>query len=81
MENVNHIKNQLVEKILSIQNIEYLKALNILITNNENTYQEKKLVSEVEKEILLKSEEDINTGRFISQDILFQKSLEWLNEK
>jgi hypothetical protein len=81
MENVNHIKNQLVEKILSIQNIEFLKALNILITNNENTYQEKKLVSEVEKEILLKSEEDINTGRFISQDILFQKSLEWLNEK
>jgi len=81
MENVNHIKNQLVEKILSIQNIEFLKALNILITNNENTYQEKKLVSEDEKEILLKSEEDINTGRFISQDILFQKSLEWLNEK
>ena len=81
MANVNSLKNELVEKILSIQNIEFLQALNVLISNSEKKFKEKKLVSDAEKEILLKSKEDINAGRFVSQDVLYQKSLEWLNDK
>ncbi len=81
MANVNSLKNELVEKILSIHNLEFLQALNVLISNSEKKYKEKKLVSDAEKEILLKSMEDIKAGRFVSQDVLYQKSLEWLNEK
>lgn len=79
MATVYDIRNELIDKILAIKNIEFLQALDRLIDSSNSssaivaTTPEQKLVLEM-------SEDDINNERLISQETMNQRNLEWLNE-
>ncbi len=66
MKSVNTIRTNLIDKILSIQNVEFVKALDSLVSSSsqENIV---KLTKE-QKLMLQMSEEDILAGRIISQE-------------
>ena len=79
MATVYDIRKGLIDKILAIQNKEFLQALDQLITSSNpvadivETTPEQKLVLEM-------SEDDIKNGRLISQEAMNKRNLEWLNE-
>lgn len=78
MTTVEDIRSGLINKILTIENKDLLKALDQLITsgisdlNIVETLPEQKLMLEM-------SEDDIKNGRLISQDAMNKRNLEWLN--
>jgi len=78
MSNVNKIKQGLISKILNIENKNFLEALDILISSK---YSESQIIelTEEQKTMLEMSEEDIKNDRFISQDAMEKRNLEWLN--
>jgi hypothetical protein len=80
METVDTLRNDLIDKLLSISNKEYLLALNQLI---ENSAIGKELVNLSEEQILMLqlSDRDIEAGKLISQEQLDKDDLEWLQGK
>ncbi|MBI1184469.1 hypothetical protein GC194_09365 [bacterium] len=78
MSTIDHLHNKLIEKILSIQNEDYLMALDNFLTSQVNSNFSE--LSEVQKQMLDKSESDIEEGRLISQEAMNRRNLEWLNE-
>lgn len=79
MATVDKIKDGLVEKILSINNIEILEALDKFLSNSSTAEDIVKL-TEAQKEMLEMSEQDIKEGRLISQEAMIERNLEWLKE-
>ena len=79
MPNVEQIKSGLIDKILNIQNKEFLNALDKIIstsfTNNITA------LSDSQIEMLEMSNDDITHGRTISQEAMNKRNLEWLNEQ
>ncbi|HRO45938.1 hypothetical protein [Agriterribacter sp.] len=79
MATVYDIRRGLIDKILAIQNKEFLQALDQLIVSSNSgadiveTTPEQKLMLEM-------SEDDIKNGRLISQEAMNKRNLEWLNE-
>lgn len=80
MPTIEKIRNGLIDKILSIQNKDFLEALDRIISNDSEKSVQEILTSE-QKIMLEMSEEDIKTGRLISQDAIEKRNLEWLNAK
>lgn len=78
MPTVDHIRNGLIDKILSIKNKDFLQALDNLITSSSSSSDLVEL-TEKQKEMLEMSEEDIKKGKLISQDAMNKRNLEWLN--
>ena len=80
METVDSLRNDLIDKLLSISNKEYLLALNQLV---ENSTVGKELVNLSDEQILMLqlSDRDIETGKLISQEQLDKDDLEWLQGK
>lgn len=80
MPTIEKIKSGLIDKIISIQNRDFLEALDVLISSN--SYQNKmgKLTDD-QKAMLEMSEQDIKEGRLISQEAMEKRNLEWLNVK
>jgi hypothetical protein len=80
METVDTLRNDLIDKLLSISNKEYLLALNQLI---ENSAIGKELVNLSEEQILMLqlSDRDIEAGKLISQEQLDKDDMEWLQGK
>jgi len=80
METADALRNDLIEKLLSISNKEYLLALNQLV---DNSAVSKELVNLSDEQILMLqlSDRDIEAGRLISQEQLDKEDLEWLQEK
>jgi hypothetical protein len=78
MTTVENIRSGLIDKILTIKNKEFLQALDQLIVSSASdlgvveTTPEQKLMLEM-------SEDDIKSGRLISQDAMNKRNLEWLN--
>ena len=68
----------MIDKILTIKNKDFLQALDQLIVSSApdlgmvETTPEQKLMLEM-------SEDDIKSGRLISQDAMNKRNLEWLN--
>jgi hypothetical protein len=74
----NNLKYTLLDKLISIQDIKLLEKVNAIIGNVDiNTSVFK--ITENQKSMLLKSEEDIEKGNFISDDELNEEEDKWLN--
>ncbi len=80
MATVDKIRNELIDKILSIQNKDFLEALDNLVSSTVSQDQLVNLSKE-QKMMLEMSEEDIKNGRLVSQEEMVKRNLEWLNEK
>jgi len=76
MATVDNLRNGLIEKILSIKNKAFLEALDTLISTLES---ETVALSKEQKAMLEMSEQDIKDGKFISQEAMDKRNLEWLN--
>lgn len=79
MTTADHIRNGIIEKLLTITNKDYLAALLQLIKNSGT---EKDIVKLTEEQILMLklSERDIKQGRLIQQSQLDKEDLKWLKE-
>jgi hypothetical protein len=80
MASIDHIRNTLIDKLLSIKNKEFLIALDGIVSssNTENDIIE---LTKVQKLLLEMSENDIQQGRVISHEALMRKTSEWLSKK
>lgn len=79
MKPLDTIRTSLIDKILTIQNMDFLKALDNLVSTSSLT-EEVKLTDE-QIWMLQRSEDDISESRTISQDNLDQQDIEWLRKK
>ncbi|AFL84884.1 hypothetical protein Belba_2321 [Belliella baltica DSM 15883] len=80
METIDKIKDQLIEKILLIKNETFLKELDIFLSNTASS-DEKIIFSDVQKELLRMSFQDIEEGKAISHEELEIKVNTWLERK
>ena len=78
MAAIDKIRNGLIEKILSIKNKDFLEALDKLISSSAYDSEIIELTDE-QKAMLEMSEQDIKTGKLISQDAMDKRNNEWLN--
>jgi len=78
MATVEKIRTGLIDKILSIKNKDFLEALDKLISSSKSELEIVELTNE-QKAMLEMSENDIKTGKLISQDAMNKRNLEWLN--
>lgn len=78
MASVENIRNGLIDKILSIKNKAFLVALDQLITSSASATETVELTKE-QKILLEMSEQDIQSGKLISQEAMDKRNLEWLN--
>jgi hypothetical protein len=80
MATVDTLRDNLIDKLLTISNKEYLSALNELVeksTSNNELVQ----LTEVQISMLKLSDTDIVMGRLISQEQLDKDDLAWLEEQ
>ena len=80
MESLEKIRNELIGKILTIKNEDFLLALDKLISSKDEENNKLEL-TQAQREILEMSEDDIKEGRLISQDAMNKRNMEWLNAK
>jgi hypothetical protein len=80
MTTADSIRNGIIEKLLTISNKEYLKALFQLIKNSSLEEDIVKL-SEQQKVFLKLSEKDIEEGRLILSAQLDRSDIKWLKEQ
>ncbi|WP_299016937.1 hypothetical protein [uncultured Polaribacter sp.] len=78
MATVDKIRTGLIDKILSINNKEFLEALDKLISSSKSESEIVELTNE-QKLMLEMSEKDIKDGTLISQEAMNKRNLEWLN--
>ncbi|MEZ5084411.1 MAG: hypothetical protein R2750_13340 [Bacteroidales bacterium] len=78
MATVDKIRNGLIDKILSIKNKDFLEALDKLISSSSSESEVVELTNE-QKIMLDISEQDIKSGKLISQEVMDKRNLEWLN--
>jgi hypothetical protein len=75
---VNDLKYNLIDKLISVRDLNVLQKINDLIGNvdiNKPVFK----VSEAQRKMLMKSEEDIHKGNVISDDDLNAEEDKWLN--
>jgi hypothetical protein len=76
---VNDLKYNLLDKLISVRDISVLQKINDLIGNVDiNTPIFK--TTDGQRQMLAKSEEDIANGNTISDEELNEKEDRWLNE-
>lgn len=80
MARLNEIRNRVIDSLLSIDNPEYLKALEKMIKSS-NVEHSKVPLTEEQKIMLAMSDDDIQNGRIIDQQTLNEQELEWLTKK
>ena len=78
MATVENIRNGLIDKILSIKNIDILEALDKLISVS-SLESDTVLLTDEQKILLEMSEKDIEAGNLISQEAMDKRNLEWLD--
>lgn len=79
MEQVDNIRNSLIDKLLAIRNKDFLKALDKIVTSS--THDSSVVLNDEQKNMLQMSENDIVLNKFISQDDLDKQDMEWLKKK
>lgn len=79
MTTTDHIRNGIIEKLLTISNKEYLTALFQLVKNSST---DKDIVYLTEEQILMLklSDKDIKLGNLIPHSQLDKNDLKWLKE-
>ena len=79
MKPIDTIRTQLIDKLLSIQNADFLRALDNLVSSSSKVG--KVVLSSDQIEMLELSEIDIAKGSLISQEKLDEEDKEWLKRK
>lgn len=79
MDTADNIRNNIIDKLLTISNKEYLTALYKLISTSSVNNNAIKL-SENQLFMLNLSEDDIKNNRVVSQEKLDEIDLEWLKD-
>ncbi len=80
MQTVDHIRNDLIDRIMTITNKDFLIALNNLLSVSETETQVIALTKE--QELMLKmSDVDIKEGRTISHEDFKDKTNQWLETR
>ena len=75
---VNDLKYSLLDKLISVRDINVLQKINDLIGSvdiNSPVFK----ATDAQKQMLMKSEEDIRNGNLISDDDLNSEEDQWLN--
>jgi len=80
MAAVEKVRNELIDKILSINNKDFLEALDKLIASSISESNLMGLTEE-RKKMLEMGKEDIKSGRLISQEAMEKRNIEWLNQQ
>ena len=78
--NTDKIRNSVIDKLLSVRNVDFLKALDKMI-ESAHVQEDTIALSEEQRLMLMMSDDDIKEGRTIDQEALNQEELEWLKEK
>lgn len=79
MTAIDILRNQLIDKILTISDKDYLTELTKSVEHN-SSYSGKVAFTEEQQLMLQLSETDISNGKLISQADLDKSDLEWLSE-
>ncbi|WP_026905257.1 hypothetical protein [Pedobacter glucosidilyticus] len=77
MSNINTLRNNIIDKLLTISNQDYLNALDKLLQQHTKTDMKVNL-SDAQIALLKLSDLDIENNQVISQDDLDKEDLEWL---
>lgn len=77
MENLQVLRNRLIEKILATKNVVFLEAIDKIFSSTQIEEKEIEL-SDVQMKILRVAEEDIKYGRVISEEELDKLDEEWM---
>ncbi|MFT7151258.1 MAG: ribulose-5-phosphate 4-epimerase/fuculose-1-phosphate aldolase [Nonlabens sp.] len=77
MASIEHLRNNLISKLMTIRDQKMLNAIEQLIITSDS--KQKVELTEEQMLMLEMSEEDIKEGRTISQEELFTKERQWLN--
>lgn len=80
MSSLSEIRNRVIESLLSIDNPEYLEALEKMIKSSNVEHLQVPLTEE-QKIMLAMSDDDIQNRRIIDQQTLNEQELEWLTKK
>ncbi|MEI8115306.1 MAG: hypothetical protein WCI54_16865 [Bacteroidia bacterium] len=80
MSTTDLIRNNIIDKLLTISNEEYLSALYQLV-NSSSVGQDAIQLSEEQVIMLQLSDEDIVNGKLITQYQLDKDDLQWLSEQ
>lgn len=78
MAAVDKIRSQLIDKLLAVKNKDFLEALDKLVASSSSPSDLLELTAE-QKEMLEMSDDDIESGRLISQEAMYKRNLEWLS--
>ena len=78
MKPVDTIRTRLIDKILAIQNADFLQALDNLVSSSSQA--DNVTLTAEQTEMLQMSETDICEGRLISQEKLDNDDKEWLKK-
>lgn len=77
MENLQVLRNRLIEKILTTKNVVFLEAIDKIFSSTQIEEKEIEL-SDVQMKMLRVAEEDIKYGRVISEEELEKLDEEWM---
>lgn len=80
MASTSEIRNRLIDALMTINNSEYLQALEKMIKSS-NVEEELVQLTEDQKIMLSMSETDITNGNVVEHDQLNERELQWLKEK
>ncbi|MGD1961456.1 MAG: hypothetical protein ACFB2Y_21555, partial [Fulvivirga sp.] len=80
MATTTEIRNRLIDRLMAINNSEYLTALEKIIESS-NVQQSKVMLTEEQKIMLAMSDDDIKNGRVLDQESLNEEELKWLTKK
>ena len=80
MATTTEIRNRLIDRLMAINNSEYLTALEKIIESS-NVQQSKVMLTEEQKIMLAMSDDDIKNGRVLDQESLNEEELKWLTKE
>ena len=78
MKTIDNIRNSLIDKLQTINNKDFLEAIDKLISTSMINSEDIELTEE-QITMLEMSENDIKKGNVISQEAMNKRNLEWLN--
>ncbi len=77
MITIDDLRNNIIDKLLTISNQKYLEAI-YKIVENSSVNQSTVLLTDEQIRMLQLSEDDIKNGRLIDQTEVEQQDLKWL---
>ncbi|MAY83804.1 MAG: hypothetical protein CMP59_06675 [Flavobacteriales bacterium] len=80
MSQIDTLRNSLIDRLLRIENVNILKAIDTILEESKVSDKPYQLTKE-QIEMLKMSEDDIANGRLKSHDDLMKEAREWLKEK